>query len=153
MNGRSSQLTATSVVSASLLIFAIAEIYAASRLSVTEDYTLGPGALPIIYSVGLFIFSGISLFESISRAPKSKLEGGNYRYGILCVSFLLMFIASIYVIGFLLATILFCALFCFFISEMGIVRSFIFSVLWGGTVYAVFYYLLQIPLEAGFLFS
>lgn len=153
MNRPAFPISAISIVSGLLVIFAVAQIYAALHLSVAEDYTLGPGALPIIYSVGLLLFSGYLLVESLVKGAKAKVEDSNYLSGILCVAFLFIFISSIYVVGFLISTMMFCFLFCMFISHMGLVRSVIFSVIWGGAVYGVFDYLLQIPLEAGFLFS
>jgi hypothetical protein len=154
MNRTLSPFSAETFVAALLVVFAVAQIYAAAHLHMSEDYTLGPGAMPIIYSIGLLMFSGYLLVDAVKKGPKAgRHDGADYKSGILCVLFLLLFISSIYVVGFLLSTVMFCFLFCLFISKIGLVKSVVFSIAWGGTVYAVFDYLLQIPLETGMLFS
>ncbi|QJP14053.1 tripartite tricarboxylate transporter TctB family protein [Starkeya sp. ORNL1] len=142
-------------VSLLLVLFAVAELYAAFHLPMAEDYTLGPGALPSIYGVGLLGFSLALLFESVRKAPAGAddEEATNLRGGLTCIALLALLIGAIYIVGFLIALIAFCFLFCLLISKLDLVRSAIFAVIWAGAVYFAFDYLLEIPLETGLLFS
>lgn len=147
-------VSALSVVSLLLVAFAVAQLYSASQLPLLEDYTLGPGALPILYSIGLLLFSAYLLFDSAVKVSPRRIQSeSDYRSGMLCILFLLIFVSSIYVVGFMISTIAFCFLFCQFISKIGLAKSIAFSLIWGGGNYLVANYLLMVPLEAGFLFS
>jgi hypothetical protein len=138
------------------VLFSVAELYAAFQLPLSEDFTLGPGALPAIYGVGLLGFSLVLMFESVRkgvRAADDEEEPTDLRSGLIALGLLALFIGSIYLVGFLIALIAFCFLFCLLISKLDLVRSAIFALIWGAAVYAAFDYLLEIPLETGLLFS
>ncbi|MCS0505012.1 tripartite tricarboxylate transporter TctB family protein [Ancylobacter mangrovi] len=153
MGNKAFPLNAEIVVSAFMVAFAAAQVYAANQLSLSADYTLGPGALPMIYSVGLLICSAAVLFESVRQGGSDGVGEKNSMRGVLCILLLVLFVASIYVVGFLFSTIVFCFLFCQFFSGLGLVKNIAFSVIWGAALYAAFHYLLEVPLEPGLLFS
>jgi hypothetical protein len=157
-------LNAEVTVSFLLVAFAAAELYAALRLPMTEEFTLGPGALPSIYAVGLLLFSVTLFVRSVRKAPASKAAAATHggeapgevtdvKAGLISVALLTLFIAAIYLVGFMISLILFCFLFCLFVSKLGLVKSIVFALIWGGAVFMAFDYLLQIPLESGLLFS
>lgn len=146
-----------------LIIFAVTEFYGAMQLSMSEQFTLGPGALPAIYSVGLLIFSTVLLIQPSRKAPPI-LEGSadgehdpgpvcDYRAGIITFALVAAFIASIYFVGFLGGTIMFSLLYVLLISRWPIHQAAIFAVIWGGAVYYGFDRLLGVQLETGVLFG
>ena len=146
-----------------LIVFSVAELYAAMKLSLTEEFTLGPGALPVIYAVGLLIFAGMMAAWPSQKAPAaidssavSKQEAvppRNYRDGILTFSFVVAFIIAIYFVGFLGGTMIFSLLYVVFIAKWPILKSVPFALIWGGSVYYGFDHLLGVQLEPGILFG
>lgn len=144
-----------------LIAFAVAQLYGAMQLSLSEEFTLGPGALPVIYSIGLLIFSGWLAISPSQKAPPiietdAEVEPAparNYRDGALTFGLVGLFIFSIYFIGFLGGTVIFSLLYVVFITRWPILKAAAFAVIWGGSVYYGFDHLLGVQLEPGIFFG
>jgi hypothetical protein len=158
-------------IAALLVIFALIELYGALHLSVSEEFTLGPGALPVIYAVGLVIFAGILVVSPGKKAPpvienpvvsedEDPTAGENeaapaqdYKAGGLTFVLLAVFIVSIYLVGFFGGTIVFSFLFTKFITRWPLPKAVAFSLIWGGALYYGFDHLLGVQLDPGILFG
>ena len=147
-----------------LIAFGAAELYSATKLSLSQEFTLGPGALPVIYSVGLLIFAGmLAIWPSQEAAPdiESSVAGEDEapcRSGTIGrVSspsrLSLLFIISIYFVGFFGGTILFSFLYITVVSRWPVLRASAFALIWGGALYYGFDRLLGVQLEPGILFG
>ncbi|HVT51929.1 MAG TPA: tripartite tricarboxylate transporter TctB family protein [Dongiaceae bacterium] len=142
-------------------VFAIAELTQAMQLSIYEEFTLGPGAMPLIYGVGLLIFA---VLLGLTASPKEKAPperpdekmdepGRNYRAGIVTFSLLILFVVLIFFIGFLPSLIIFSFLHLCLVMRLSLLKAAVFSLLWGGGLYYAFDHLLEVQLEPGLLFG
>jgi hypothetical protein len=146
-----------------LIVFAVAELYAAMQLSVSEEFTLGPGALPVIYAVGLLIFAGILAVWPSQKSPGvienpvvSKDEAvpvRDYRAGGLTFALIFVFIVSIYLVGFFGGTVIFSFLFTKLVTRWPVLKAAALALIWGGALYYGFDHLLGVQLEPGILFG
>jgi hypothetical protein len=145
-----------------LITFAVVEFYGAMQLSMSEEFTLGPGAMPAIYSSALLIFSFLMLIQPTRKAAsdhEASSEGGHeevvcdYRAGGITFGLVAAFIASIYFVGFLGGTIMFSLLYVLLISRWSVLQATAFGLIWGGAVYYGFDRLLGVQLETGILFG
>jgi hypothetical protein len=142
-------------------VFAIAELTQAMQLSIYEEFTLGPGAMPLIYGVGLLIFA---VLLGITASPKEKAPperpdekmdepGRNYRAGIVTFGLLVLFVILIFLVGFLPSLIIFSFLHLCLVMRLSLLKAAVFSLLWGGGLYYAFDHLLEVQLEPGLLFG
>jgi hypothetical protein len=142
-------------------VFAIAELTQAMQLSIYEEFTLGPGAMPLIYGVGLLIFA---VLLGITASPKEKAPperpdekmdepGRNYRAGIVTFGLLILFVVLIFLVGFLPSLIIFSFLHLCLVMRLSLLKAAVFSLLWGGGLYYAFDHLLEVQLEPGLLFG
>jgi hypothetical protein len=142
-------------------VFAIAELTQAMQLSIYEEFTLGPGAMPLIYGVGLLIFA---VLLGLTASPKEKAPperpdekmdepGRNYRAGIVTFGLLILFVVLIFFIGFLPSLIIFSFLHLCLVMRLSLLKAAVFSLLWGGGLYYAFDHLLEVQLEPGLLFG
>lgn len=146
-----------------LITFAVIELYGAMQLSMSEEFTLGPGAMPAIYATGLLIFSLLMLIQPTRKAlpdldttsdgEHESVVACNYRAGGITFGLVVAFIASIYFVGFLGGTIMFSLLYVLLISRWSVLQATAFGVVWGGAVYYGFDRLLGVQLETGILFG
>lgn len=168
MLGRIRSLGLERGIAALLFIFGLIELYGATHLSVSEEFTLGPGALPIIYAVGLLIFAGILALWPAKKAPPvienpveskvSEVDKGealprDYKSGAVTFGLIGLFIVSIYVIGFFGGAVLFTFLFTKLITRWPLLKAGAFAIIWGGALYYAFDHLLGVQLEQGILFG
>ena len=159
--GRIRALDVERFVALLLAIFAIAQLTQALQLPLGEEFTLGPGAAPLIYALGLLIFAGLLALTASpkERASPERLDeqmdetGRNYPAGILTFFLLILFVVSIYLVGFLVAMIIFSFLHLIFVMRMDLPRAAVVALLWGGGLYYTFAHLLHVQLEQGMLFG
>jgi hypothetical protein len=150
-------------IAALLVVFALIELYGALQLSVSEEFTLGPGALPVVYGVGLIIFAGILLIWPSQKAPpviENPVAGEdevvsvrNYRAGVLTFALVVVFIAGIYFVGFFGGTAIFALLYLTLVMRWSVLKAAASAVIWGGALYYGFDRLLGVQLEPGMLFG
>lgn len=151
-----------------LVVFALVELYGATQLSVAEEFTLGPGALPIIYSLGVVMFAGILFIWPTKKAPpliqnpvmsegdagrEEALPTPNYRAGALTFAFIAVLIASIYFLGFFAGASIFSFLYTRFITRWPLAKAIAFALIWGGALFYTFDHVLEVQLEPGVLFG
>lgn len=166
MLSRLAALRVDFIVALFLMVFALVEMVGSLELHMGEEFTLGPGAMPLIYSSGLLIFAGILLYHARPRraaieamaevkASEEKEEAPALDYGAGVKTFLLvvLFIASLYYVGFLIGTAVFAFLQLRFVMRVSLPKALLFGLLWGGGLYFAFEHLLEVQLEPGLLFS
>ncbi|HVZ01676.1 MAG TPA: tripartite tricarboxylate transporter TctB family protein [Dongiaceae bacterium] len=163
MLGRVQSLGAERLIALLLIIFAVAELYAALQLSVSAEFTLGPGAMPVIYSVGLLIFALVLAIWPAQKAPpvienpvdveEEPVVIGNYRIGVITFVLVAVFVASIYFVGFFGGTAIFSFLYILLVLRWSVIKSAAFALVWGGALYYGFDRLLGVQLEPGILFG
>jgi hypothetical protein len=167
MLARLTSLRVDFLVALLLVVFALVEMIGSFELHLGEEFTLGPGALPLAYSCGLLIFAGILLYTSRPKhiaakiaeqadAPdrdKDEAPALDYAAGAKTFLLVVLFIASIYYVGFLAGTALFGFLQLKFVMRASLSKSLLFGLLWGGGLYFAFEHLLEVQLEPGLLFS
>jgi hypothetical protein len=143
-------------------VFAIAELTQAMQLSIYEEFTLGPGAMPLTYGVGLLIFAvllGVTASPKEKPAPpehpteKMDAPGQNYRAGIITFGLLILMVVLIFIIGFLPSLIIFSFLHLILVMRLSLLKAAVFSLLWGAGLWYAFDHLLDVQLEPGMLFG
>lgn len=159
MSGRIAGLGAERFVALLLGVFAVIELSSAVHLPVSEEFTLGPGAMPLIYGAGLLIFAAILAIRPTQKrvaaasgenrdAPARDYKGGAITYALL-----ILFIASVYFVGFFIGTALFSFLYLKIVMRSPLHKAAMFAVIWGGALYYGFDHLLEVQLEPGLLFG
>src|SRR5262245_27906816 len=153
MLGRIRSLGLERCIAVLIFIFGLIELYGATHLSVSEEFTLGPGALPIIYAVGLLIFAGILALwpgkkappvienpveSEASEADKKALPARDYKAGAVTFGLIGVFIVSIYLVGFFGGAVLFSFLFTKLITRWPLLKAGAFALIWGGALYYAF---------------
>ena len=149
------------IVALVLVIFSIAELTQALQLPLSEEFTLGPGAMPVFYGAGLLIFAVLLWFtaspneRALPERPDERMDepGRNYPAGITTFLLVVAFVGSIYLIGFLAGTVVFSLLHLIFVMRLNVLKSVTFSLIWGGGLYYLFHDLLSVQLEQGMLFG
>jgi len=136
-----------------LVLFAIAELYAARRLALSAEFTLGPGATPMIYGFGLLVFSFILLLRPSRGAAGGGEEAARISDGVVFFVLLVALAVGIEFVGFLISTAAFAFLSLMYVMRIGLPKSALFAVLWSAGLFYVFKQILQVPLEPGILFS
>jgi small-conductance mechanosensitive channel len=154
---RIASLGAERLVALLLAVFAVAELYSASHLAVNEEFTLGPGAMPLIYGVGLLIFAGILAIRP-SEGGGGPVEDQDaparaYKAGGVTFVLLILFIASIYFVGFLIGTAVFSFLYLKLVMRRPVLKAATFALIWAGALYYGFDHLLEVQLEPGLVFG
>ena len=150
-------MSADLVVGLTLAAFGCAELWSASSLPISADFTVGPGALPIAYSSGLIVFSVLVVLGALSSkdagATQHLQTSQSIYQGLSLLALMIIFIAIIYVIGFLASCIVFSITLSYFICKVSKMYSLFFGIVWSLAIYSLFKYALQVPLESGILFS
>ncbi len=163
MLARITSLRVEFLVALLLAVFAVVEMIGAIELPMGEEFTIGPGAMPLIYSVGLLLFAGYLLYtsrpkRSVAEAnplKEAEEEAPKLDYGAGVKTFLLVtgLIAAIYFVGFLVSMMVFAVLHLRLVMRMPWLKAATIGVIWGGALYFAFAHLLEVQLEPGILFS
>lgn len=160
MLGRIGELGAERLAALLLITFSGAQLYGSLQLSMSEPYTLGPGALPAIFSVAVLILAVVLLLQASKEASPdadsvevADDSSPDYKAGLLLFALVVVFVASIHFIGFLGGMILFALLYLLLGLRWPVLQAFAFSVVWGGGVYYGFVHILGAQLESGILFN
>jgi hypothetical protein len=164
MIGRVQTLSAERVIALLLIVFSVAELYGALHLSVSAEFTLGPGAMPLIYSIGLLIFATVLAIWPAQKAPpvienpvdvpdEPVVVVRNYRVGIITFVLVAVFVIGIYFIGFFGGTAIFSFLYVLLVLRWPLIKAAAFALIWAGALYYGFDRLLGVQLEPGILFG
>ncbi len=143
------------VFSVFMLFIGLVCIYGGVRLPVTERFTLGPGAMPLIYSVGVLICAILMWVRAPGRKDgsfKNALERPG-RYGLVFLILNFALGLTVYILGFAIGLILFCFLALVLVKGWRLYRALLFSIAWSLTIYMVFTLLLDVPFLKGVLFE
>jgi putative tricarboxylic transport membrane protein len=143
------------VFSVFMFFIGVVGFYGSIHLPVSERFTLGPGAMPLIYSSGVVICAILIWVLAPSRKDASfkNVLGRPGRYGLifLILNFVLGFI--VYMVGFAIGLILFCFLALFFTKGWRPYRALLFSVAWSLAIYILFTIFLDVPFLKGAIFE
>lgn len=135
-----------------MLLFSLYYGFEASGLKVPFAYDpLGPRAFPIFLAVLLAVFALLLLFRSESHQvdwPRDRL----LLKSVLVVATLVGYGLTLFWLGFIIATALMIALLGR-LFEATWVQSGLAGIAWGLVFYALFGWLLQIPLPPGQIFA
>lgn len=143
------------VFSVFMVFIGSACIYGSVRLPVAERFTLGPGAMPLIYSVGVIICAILIWVSAPSQKDgslKSALEPPG-RYGLVFLILNFALGLTVYVLGFAIGLILFCFLALVFTKGWRPYRALLFSIAWSLSIYILFTLFLDVPFLKGVLFE
>jgi Tripartite tricarboxylate transporter TctB family. len=123
------------------------------QLSMTRAKNIGPGVMPLTYSIILLVIS-VMLFFSDKDQPKLKWRNlfkspTSDAYIFYGLNFLMFFI--MYFFGTVPAMFIFCVLSMICLKRQKIPMAIIFSVSWVASLYVIFVVLLKVPFETGIL--
>lgn len=143
------------LIGLTLLAFGCAELSSASSLPVAAEFTLGAGALPVIYSIGLILFSALLVLSALlgKNAPQRQARATHVSNGLKFLGLIFAFAVLIYLIGFLLSSIVFSISMSYLVCGLSWKRAIIFGLIWSVSIFVLFNYALKVPLETGLLFS
>ena len=130
-----------------LLVVGAIGIYAASGLSLWDEYTVGPGAAPIAYGAALMICAAVVTIRPTASGP---IEWGPYfprAVLLLVLSAALAF--SIDYIGFTGGLFVFSFAGLVWVARVKILHALVLAAIWVATLYFVFVHLLNIPFPRG----
>ncbi len=136
-----------------LIVLAVVELFAIWKLPLGAEFTLGPGAMPLIYAVGLLLFATVLFLRTDRRKADADDTSTDFKSGILFFVLLVAFAVCIELAGFLIATAGFSILSLLLVARLEPLKSVLFAAAWSGGLFYVFKYVLQVPLEPGLLFS
>ena len=126
-------------------------VYGAMTLPILDDYTLGPGGMPILFAIGLITCSFILLITSDDKSSirwRSFIEAPGLR-GFLFVLFLMALGGLVYIFGFMVSIFMFTFFGLIILEKWKIHTSFLFSVIWIAVIYVVFVMFLNIRFLEG----
>jgi hypothetical protein len=138
-------------------LFAVAAIAAwgISDLPFWEEFTLGPGAAPAIYLVGLGIcalaIAARPAADSVVRFPALFMPPN--RDALLLFVFVALLTASVYLVGFAVGIFLFSVAVLMTVQRWRLLPALVFSAVWAAALQLVFAHLLRIPFLTGVLFG
>ncbi|MFZ4437645.1 MAG: tripartite tricarboxylate transporter TctB family protein [Syntrophales bacterium] len=131
-------------------------VYGSLKVPIAERFTLGPGAAPLIYSVGVLCFA-IALLVIAFRGHKDKILNViptiPPKYGLLFFLFNCALALSVHLIGFTAGLFLFSFSSLIYIDGWKIKKALLFSVLWTIVLYVLFKFIIGVPFIEGFLFE
>ncbi len=130
-------------------------VYGALKLPLKEEFTLGPGATPLIYAVGVIVFAAAMAFTASSKNTGSfrKMIEPPGRYGLLFFAFFVLLTVLVYFIGFTIGLFLFSLFSLVFAKNHKPLWAAVFSAVWTASLYLIFVRLLNIPFLKGTLFG
>ena len=137
-----------------LILLGVIGLYGSFNLNFYEKYTLGPGAFPLIYSIGLIICS-ICLFIKSKDKKFISLRSFFVQPALRgLIFFLLLFLMAglIYYFGFLIPLFIFSIVGLIWIEDWRFSKAFLFSSAWILFVYILFVKLLKVKLLQGIFF-
>jgi hypothetical protein len=137
-------------------IIGLLGIVGSIKLPLLTTHNIGPGFLPLVFSLGL-LFCAVLLFfldksEEKFHVRESLLQGAP---GKALVFFLLnvMMLILMYFFGPLPAMIVFSILALISLKRLTLSKLTVFSIVWVGILYFIFAVLLKIPFEKGIIFE
>jgi putative tricarboxylic transport membrane protein len=131
-------------------------VFGSLKVPILERFTLGPGALPLIYSLGVLLFA-IALFVMALKGQKNEILNAiptiPVKYGLLFFFFNCALALSVHLIGFTVGLFLFSFSSLLYIDGWKIKKALLFSVIWTIVLYVLFKFIIGVPFIEGFLFE
>lgn len=141
------------------VVLGVIYFIAANRLKGTvmgDGGVYGPGFYPKLLAIGISFFGIVIMFEK----PKSIDNTGHFTFNInkliLTVAILIIYPISMYVVGFLISSLLFLSLSVIYLEHLKtkreILKALVFTFVFVAIIYFVFERLFMIVLPSGMLF-
>jgi hypothetical protein len=139
-----------------LVLIGALGVWGSLKVPIAERFTLGPGAMPLIYAGGVLLFTVMLLamtlkgqkVEALDAVPKPPGT-----YGLLFFLFNCAFALSVHLIGFAVGLFLFSVSSLIYVGRWNIKRALLFSVIWTIMLYVLFKVIIGVPFIEGFLFE
>ena len=141
------------VFSIFVALVSVLGLVGAAQLSMTRASNIGPGAMPMAYSIILLAIS-VMLFFSDKDQPKIEWRG-LFRHPTVDaliffgLNFVMFFL--IYLIGTVPAMLAFSILSLLCLKRLSVPMTLVFSGCWVGSLYVIFVALLKVPFATGIL--
>ena len=139
-----------------LVLIGALGVWGSLKVPIAERFTLGPGALPLIYSLGVLLFS-ITLLVTTLRGQKGEtpntVSEPPGRYGWLFFLLNCALALSVHLIGFTIGMFLFSLLSLIYTDGWKVKKALLFSVIWTISLYILFKHIIGVPFIEGFLFE
>ena len=130
-----------------LVVVGAIGIYAATDLSLWDEYTVGPGAAPMAYGAILLVCSAFVAFKPTTSGP---IEWGPYfPRAVLLLALAAGLAFSIDYVGFTGGLFLFSFASLAWVARIKIHYALLLAAIWVAILYGVFVYLLHIPFPRG----
>jgi hypothetical protein len=139
-----------------LVLIGALGVWGSLKVPIAERFTLGPGALPLIYAVGVLSLA-IILFVIAFRDKKDETPDALPKmpgtYGLLFFLFNCALALSVHLIGFTVGLFLFSLATLICIGRWKVKKALLFSVIWTIALYVLFKMIIHIPFIEGLLFE
>jgi hypothetical protein len=139
-----------------LVLVGAVGVWGALKVPIAERFTLGPGALPLVYSAGVLLLSITLLVTTLRR---QKVETPNAlpeppgTYGLVFFLLNCALALSVHLIGFTVGLFLFSLLSLIYTDGWKVKKALLFSVIWTIALYALFKHVIGVPFIEGFFFE
>lgn len=137
-------------------ILSILGIYGSSSLQMFRGgNNIGPGFMPMVYSIILILLSAYFILKDKDQAKMSlrQIFDQHTIPGWIYYIFNYLMVFLIYLIGMVPAMAVFGVASQYILKRQSLLWATIFTVLWVAAIYILFVVLLQVPFEHGLLFD
>jgi hypothetical protein len=133
------------------IIVGVVGVAAAIQLPLTEEFSFGAGMTPLVYGVGLLIFSLIVIAQSKDAHPIDIMQLTELpaRNGALLLLLMVMLAVVMDFVGFTLSIFAFTFSVLIMIVRQQALQALLFAVCWSMFLKLVFEFLLEVRLPVG----
>jgi hypothetical protein len=139
-----------------LVLIGALGVWGSLKVPIAERFTLGPGALPLIYAVGVVLFAVTLLVMTFKGQKVETPDAVSEPPGVSGLLFFLFNCAlalSVYLIGFAAGLFLFSFSSLTYVGGWKIKKALLFSTIWTIGLYVLFKVIIGVPFIEGFLFE
>ena len=133
-----------------LIVVGAGGFYAATGLSLWDEYTVGPGAAPLAYGAILMVCSAAVAFKP--PTPGAIEWGSHFPRAVLLLALVAGLALSIGYVGFTGGLVLFSFAALAWVARIKIHYALLLAAIWVAMLYGVFVRLLNIPFPRGVWF-
>ena len=139
-----------------LVLIGALGVWGSLKVPIAERFTLGPGALPLIYAAGVLLLAVALLVMTLKG---QKIETPNAvpeppgTYGLLFFLINCALALSVHLIGFAVGLFLFSLSSLTYVGRWKIKKALLFSVIWTIALYVLFKIIIGVPFIEGLLFE
>ncbi len=139
-----------------LVLIGALGVWGSLKVPIAERFTLGPGALPLIYAAGVLLFAVMLLVMTL-RGQRAGVADAVPEppgtYGLLFFLFNCALALSVHLIGFVAGLFLFSLSSLTYAGGWKIKKALLFSIIWTIGLYILFKVIIGVPFVEGFLFE